>query len=98
MNVAPPTKDARIDLRVNLAQKTLFEQAAATQGKKLSEFVISAVTEAAQMALADQNRFVLPEEQMTKFLASLEEEPQGVAQVQALFARKSVFVSKSNIE
>lgn len=85
------SKDARIDLRVNLTQKTLLELAAASQGKKLSDFVISASTEAAQVALADQNRFVLPEEQMTKFLKSLEEEPREIPELRALFARKSVF-------
>jgi len=88
---AHSSKDARIDLRVNLTQKTLLELAAASQGKKLSDFVISASTEAAQMALADQNRFVLPEEQMTKFLESLEEEPRDIPELRALFARKSVF-------
>ena len=88
---AQSSKDARIDLRVNLSPKTLLELAAASQGKKLSDFVISASTEAAQMALADQNRFVLPEEQMTKFLESLEEEPRDIPELRALFARKSAF-------
>ncbi len=85
------SKDARIDLRVNLAQKTLLERAAASQGKKLSDFVISASTEAAQLALADQNRFTLPEDKMALFLASLEEEPREIPELRALFARKSVF-------
>lgn len=85
------SKDARIDLRVNQAQKALLEQAAASQGKRLSDFVITASTEAAQMALADQNRFVLPEEQMAKFLAMLEEEPRDIPALRELFARKSVF-------
>lgn len=84
-------KDARIDLRVNLAQKTLLENAAAAQGKKLSDFVISSSTEAAQMALADQNRFVLPAEKMELFLSQLEEEPTPSSAVRELFARKSVF-------
>jgi len=85
------SKDARIDLRVNQSQKALLEQAAATQGKKLSDFVITASTEAAQMALADQNRFFLPEDQMVKFLALLDEEPREIPALRELFARKSVF-------
>lgn len=84
-------KSARIDLRVNQAQKSILEQAAASQGKKLSEFVILASTEAAQLALADQNRFFLSEAQMTKFLASLDEEPQEIPALRELFLRKSVF-------
>lgn len=89
--IAQNSKDARIDLRVNLAQKALLEQAAASQGKKLSDFVISSSTEAAQMALADQNRFFLPEDQMKKFLESLEDEPVEIPALRELFARKSVF-------
>lgn len=84
-------KDARIDLRVNQAQKALLEQAAAMQGKKLSDFVITASTEVAQIALADQNRFFLPEDQMAKFLSLLEAEPREIPALRRLFARKSVF-------
>lgn len=85
------SRDARIDLRVNQSQKALLEQAATSQGKNLSEFVISASTEAAQLALADQNRFVLPETVMNEFLANLEAEPEGLSAVRALMARESVF-------
>jgi uncharacterized protein (DUF1778 family) len=87
----PIPKDARIDLRVNPNQKALLEQAAASQGKKLSDFVITASTEAAEIALADQNRFALSDEKMEKFLASLEEEPQILPQLRELLTRKSVF-------
>ncbi len=89
--IAQNSKDARIDLRINQSQKALLELAAAAQGKKLSDFVITASTEAAQMALADQNRFILPEAEMKRFLASLEEEPQEIPALRELFARKSVF-------
>ena len=92
MNGAIPTsKDARIDLRVSLYQKALLEMAAASQGKKLSDFVISSSTEAAETTLADQSNFFLPEEQMKKFLDSLEEEPTEIQGLKDLFARKSVF-------
>ncbi len=85
------TKNARIDLRVSHAQKALLEMAAASQGKKLSDFVISSSTEAAESTLADQSKFFLPEEQMKKFLDSLEEEPTEIQGLKDLFARKSVF-------
>jgi uncharacterized protein (DUF1778 family) len=90
-SVTHSSKDARIDLRVNITQKALLEQAAASQGKKLSDFVIGASTEAAELALADQNRFSLPEDKMALFLASLEEEPVVIPRLRDLFNRKSVF-------
>ena len=85
------SKDARIDLRVNATQKALLEQAAASQGRKLSDFVIEASTEAAQVALADQNRFVLSEDKMSQFLARLEEAPKVLPGLKDLLSRKSVF-------
>ncbi|RYG27134.1 DUF1778 domain-containing protein [bacterium] len=85
------TKDARIDLRVNLGQKALLEQAAASQGRKLTDFVIAASTEAAVIALADQNRFSLTETEMDQFLEKLEEPPRDIPRLRDLFRRKSVF-------
>lgn len=84
-------KDSRIDLRVNLGQKALLEQAAAAQGRKLTEFVIAASTEAAEIALADQSRFSLAEADMGRFLRCLEEPPREIPQLRELFRRKSVF-------
>lgn len=85
------TKESRIDLRVKPVEKALFERAAAAQGKKLSEFAVSAMTVAAEMALADQTRLVLSEEGMGRFLAALEEEPREIPALRELFARPSVF-------
>ncbi len=84
-------RNARIDLRVNPSEKALLELAASSQGKNLSEFVISASTEAAQLALADQSRFVLPEDAMHRFMAELEAEPRAVSAVRALLQRESAF-------
>jgi uncharacterized protein (DUF1778 family) len=85
------SKDARIDLRVSHAQKALLEMAAASQGTKLSDFVISSSTDAAETTLANQSQFFLPEELMKKFLDCLEEEPTEIQGLKDLFARKSVF-------
>jgi len=84
-------KDSRIDLRVSSVQKALLEQAAVARGKKLSDFVIAASTEAAELTLADQNQFFLSEENMDLFLRRLEEPPQVLPGLLDLFARKSVF-------
>lgn len=85
------TRDSRIDIRVKPAKKALFVQAAAAQGQNLSEFAESAMTVAAEMALADQTRFSLCEDSMGRFLATLEEDPRELPALRELFARKSVF-------
>ena len=84
-------KDSRIDLRLDADKKAVFERAAAAQGLKLSEFVIAASSEAAEIALADQSRFTLDEAAMARFLARLEEPPAVLPKLRELFTRKSVF-------
>lgn len=84
------TKDTRLDLRLDFGQKALFERAAAAQGKRLSQFVIEASTLVAQTALADQVRFEMSDGNMERFLAGLEEPPQPIPRLRALFDRKSV--------
>ena len=84
------TKKSRIDVRLSAGQKALLEQAAAAQGKKLSDFVVAASTEAAELVLANQNRFSLSEENMSSFLACLDEPPQVLPKLRELFGRKSV--------
>ena len=90
MAMTTTTKNSRIDVRLNLGQKALLEQAAAAQGKKLSDFVVAASTEAAELVLAEQNRFSLSEKNMDAFLARLEESPQVLPKLRELFNRKSV--------
>lgn len=84
-------KDSRIDLRITRSQKVLLESAATAQGQKLSEFVLDASTEAAEIALASQTDIRLQPPAMEIFLAQLQEDPKPISKLQALFARKSVF-------
>lgn len=84
-------KESRIDLRVKPVEKALFERAAASKGVRLTEFAVSAMTVAAEMALADQSHFTLSEEGMGRFLAALEAPPQELPRLRELFAQKSVF-------
>ncbi len=84
-------KGARIDLRISEAEKDLIERAALAEGEKLSEFVLRASTAAAQQALAEQNRFELPEAQMSAFLSRLEASPVQNDRLRELFRRTDVF-------
>ena len=46
-------RDARLEARVPRETKTLWERAAAVQGRKVTEFVVSSASEAAHRILRD---------------------------------------------
>jgi len=48
-----PIRDARLEARVSRETKTLWERAAAVQGRKVTEFVVSSASEAAHRVLRE---------------------------------------------
>ena len=48
-----PVRDARLEARVSRETKILWERAAAVQGRKVTEFVVSSAVEAAQKVLRE---------------------------------------------
>lgn len=88
-------KDARIDLRLKGPEKELFERAAEARGQRLSEFVIASLTEAAEIALADQTEFTMSEEAFERFIERLERPPQAIPALVELFRLKSVIPGRS---
>lgn len=48
-----PIRDARLEARVPRETKVLWEQAAAIQGRKVTEFVVGSAVEAAQRVLRE---------------------------------------------
>lgn len=85
------SKAERIALRVAAVDKDRLEQAARLQHKTLTEFVLAASREAAEVILGDQTRFVLPHAQMQALMAALDAPPRDIPQLKALFSRPSVF-------
>jgi len=84
----------RINLRVRRQTKAVLVEAARLQQVKLTEFMIKASEIAAEMALADRTRFVLPPEKWRQFNAALDAEPQEIASLRKLFKEPSVFRSR----
>ena len=85
------SKAERIALRIAGEEKVRLEQAAKLQHQTLSEFMLSASREAADLALGDQTRFVLSKKQMAVLNAALDAPPHVIPQLKSLFARASVF-------
>lgn len=60
-------KAERLHLRVDAAQKALFEAASEATGDSVSAFVLAAATDAAAAVLADRRAFVLDQEAWLAF-------------------------------
>ena len=72
-------------------EKDRLMQAADLQGLSLSTFMLNASRTAADLALGNQTRFVLPKKQMIALNAALDAPPRTIPQLKALFARPSLF-------
>ncbi|MBI4756441.1 MAG: DUF1778 domain-containing protein [Betaproteobacteria bacterium] len=83
-------KEERIEVRLAAAEKERIKHAAALVHQNISEFVLRAVSAAADQALAEQTRFVLPPEQIERFHAALDAPPRPIPELRALFAKPSV--------
>lgn len=82
---------ARVNLRVDPKVKAVLVQAARLHQVRLTEFMIKASHAAAEMALTERTRFVLPSQKWREFNAALDSPPKGIPALRKLFAKPSVF-------
>lgn len=64
-------RSERLETRVTAEQKTLIEQAAALQGRTVTDFVLSSVQDAARRAIADHQQIELSVRDSRAFVAAL---------------------------
>ncbi len=69
------TKKARLEIRVTAEQKELIEQAAAINGRSTTDFVISAVQEAAKRTLKEYEEMSLTKRDRVAFVTALVDVP-----------------------
>lgn len=81
-----PRKEDRLELRLESERRQLLDRAARAVGLSTSAFVLEHATLAAQQALADQVRIVLPTEHWDAFLDLLDRDEQPVEGLAALLA------------
>jgi uncharacterized protein (DUF1778 family) len=65
-------KGARIEVRISSEQKAFISRGANANGQNISDFILSSAQEKAEMVLADQKEFALPQDRWEKFVAALE--------------------------
>lgn len=83
-------KRARLDLRLSVEQKLLFEEAATATDQTMTEFVVKSAEVAAQEVLADRTRFVLAPEEWEAFSTAIDREPRVLPRLAAFLATPSV--------
>lgn len=70
-----PVRDARLEARVPRETKILWERAAAVQGRKVTEFVVSSAVEAAQRILRESELSSLTRRDRIAFVEALIDPP-----------------------
>jgi uncharacterized protein (DUF1778 family) len=83
-------KNQRIDVRTSGAVKQLLQEAARTDHKSVSEFLLDAGITAANQALAARHRFVLDEEQWQAFHEALDRPVQHKPELKRLLSEPGV--------
>lgn len=83
-------KSERLAVRVSPEQRSLLVEASRAQEKTVTEFVLSAATEAAEGILADRRRFVLDEPDWAAFVEALDRAPREMPRLRTLLTAPSV--------
>ena len=68
-------RDQRLEARVTPDQKELIERAACVQGRTVTDFVVSALQEAAKQVIADHTVWKITQEQQKVFIGALTAPP-----------------------
>ena len=85
------TFSSRVNLRIQPEVKSLLVKAAALQRVKLTEFMVKSSQAAAEMAMAEQTRFVLSAEKWREFNAALDASDREIPALRKLFKEPSSF-------
>jgi len=75
------TRDARLEARVSVTQKSLLQQAAALSGRTLSEFVVASAQDAARRVIAEHESILLSREEQLAFVQALLNPPEPNARL-----------------
>lgn len=85
----------KLSIRVPSVEKLTLLQAAELQALSLNSFVLSTALEAANEVVPNQTQIKVSKQTYDWLIAKLEEPPQDLPGLRALFSRPSVFESQS---
>ena len=67
----PSQRDQRLEARITTGQKAMIERAASVQGRTVTDFVVSALQDAAKRAIEEYTVWTLNQEQQKVFVHAL---------------------------
>lgn len=85
-------KDARVELRVTADQKQVIEEAAAIEGRTVTDFSATTLVERAQDVILRERQLRVEARQFDAFVAVMDQPARTVDGLRDLMTRKTVFV------
>ena len=85
------TKEGRLSIRADVAQKELLARAARVQHMNVSQFVLQVALQEAQKVIERETKIVVSPEEYEWLMRKLEEPPQDNLALRQLFAEKPVW-------
>ncbi|MFK0239561.1 DUF1778 domain-containing protein [Microbacterium sp. NPDC090281] len=89
---ASPLKNARLEFRVTAEQKEAIEEAAAIEGRTVTDFSASVLAERAQEVIERDRRLRVDAVRFDAFIEVMERPPRTVEGLRELLSRGSVFI------
>ena len=89
-----PTTTARsekLDLRLTPAAKQMIYEAASSQNRSVTDFVLDSALARAEETLSDRRRFLLNAAQWEAFMTALDAPPRPLPRIERLFSEPSIF-------
>lgn len=89
--MATTTKDARVEFRVTAEQKRVIEEAAAIEGRSVTDFSATTLVERAEGVIQRERRLHVDAVRFDAFIELMDQPPRTIDGLRELMARKSVF-------
>lgn len=87
-------RSERLNIRVSKRDKQLIEAAAGISRVSASHFVVAAAVRTAEETVADQSRFVLSQEEWTRFVEMLDRPAHVIPALEEAARKPSVFAAE----
>jgi len=92
----PRQRDQRLEARITTDQKAMIERAASVQGRTVTDFVVSALQDAAKRAIDEHTVWALKHDQQKLFVDTLMHPPAPNSRLRAAHKRYRQYTTTVN--